>query len=369
MKIAVFHELPLGGALRSFNALAQELSRHHEVTIYSVAEASTPNENAAEAHSFVFHPTKQRGFVGRITHDTVDLLRLARLHLSIAREIDAGKYDVVVVHPSRWTQAPFLLSFLRTPTVYYCQEPLRLVHDPCVYAVDGLALPNKLYEKLNRAWRGWIDFVNTQAAGSLLANSHFSCSWIERVYGRKADVCYLGVDTQLFRPIKTAKKYDILFLGAPVSIEGFDLLKKAQAISHRIWSVCVVKRRVNGRGISDAQLVKTINQSRVVVCLSKNEPFGLTILEAGGCGVPVVAVHEGGFVESVKDKQTGLLVTRDPEGLAHALNHVLADSGLRREMGREGRDNALRHWTWEKSGRRLEQLLTRAVRNSERNIL
>src|SRR5581483_6557038 len=46
----------------------------------------------------------------------------------------------------------------------------------------------------------------------------------------------------------------------------------------------------------------------VVACSAWYEPFGLTPLEAMACGIPVVAYAVGGFVDTVVDQVTGVLV-------------------------------------------------------------
>lgn len=56
-------------------------------------------------------------------------------------------------------------------------------------------------------------------------------------------------------------------------------------------------------------------------------------------GVPVIGGNVGGVPETMQADVTGLLVPpRDPAALAAALERLLADPGLRRSMGRAGRD-------------------------------
>jgi glycosyltransferase involved in cell wall biosynthesis len=79
-----------------------------------------------------------------------------------------------------------------------------------------------------------------------------------------------------------------------------------------------------------------------VVC-SLAEPCGLATLEAMAQGRPVVATASGGSPELVDDGIEGFLVPpRDPERLANRLDCLLDSPGLRREMGRRGRDRAQR---------------------------
>ena len=79
-----------------------------------------------------------------------------------------------------------------------------------------------------------------------------------------------------------------------------------------------------------------------VLCLpSYSEGMPNVVLEAGACGLPVVATGVGGIPEVVKDGETGYLVPpRQPERLAEAVIKLALDPGLRGEMGRAGRKRA-----------------------------
>lgn len=69
------------------------------------------------------------------------------------------------------------------------------------------------------------------------------------------------------------------------------------------------------------------------------ESFGLTIVEAMGVGVPVVAANmEGPLTEIIDHTIDGLLVgNREPDDLAHAVIGLLEDEPLRRKMGAHAR--------------------------------
>ncbi|MFY1670964.1 glycosyltransferase [Plantactinospora sp. WMMB334] len=73
----------------------------------------------------------------------------------------------------------------------------------------------------------------------------------------------------------------------------------------------------------------------LVVQTSDHEGTPLTLIEAGHAGRPVVATDVGGTAEVVRHGRTGLLCDRrDVDGLSRAVLRLLADDGLRREMGR-----------------------------------
>jgi sucrose-phosphate synthase len=56
------------------------------------------------------------------------------------------------------------------------------------------------------------------------------------------------------------------------------------------------------------------------------EPFGLTLIEASACGVPIVATNDGGPVDIVKNCNNGILVdARKPDDIGEAIKSILID--------------------------------------------
>jgi glycosyltransferase involved in cell wall biosynthesis len=87
---------------------------------------------------------------------------------------------------------------------------------------------------------------------------------------------------------------------------------------------------------------------------SSPEPFSLTLPEAMGCGVPVVATAHGGNPEIVEDGVTGLLVPpRDEAALAQALIRLCRDRALAGAMGVRARALVAERFTWRAQAMRL----------------
>jgi len=99
-------------------------------------------------------------------------------------------------------------------------------------------------------------------------------------------------------------------------------------------------RRVRFVGPRD-DVPQVLRALDVLVNASAAEPFGLSVLEAQACGIPVVAPSSGGVPDFVTDGDNGLLVTPgDPALLASALQTLLCDAPLRKRLGRRGRETA-----------------------------
>jgi sucrose-phosphate synthase len=77
------------------------------------------------------------------------------------------------------------------------------------------------------------------------------------------------------------------------------------------------------------------------------EPFGLTLIEAAGCGLPIVATEDGGPQEIVRNCRNGVLVDPlDPGSIRDGLLRVLRDPDEWDEMARNGIHGVRAHYSW-----------------------
>ncbi|HIH00720.1 TPA: glycosyltransferase family 4 protein, partial [Thermoplasmata archaeon] len=105
------------------------------------------------------------------------------------------------------------------------------------------------------------------------------------------------------------------------------------------------------QSIDDGSLLGFYSDSDLVVLPSRNEGWGLSLMEAMACRKPVVATRVGGIPELVRDGVDGLLVEPgDVAGLAEAIVRLLADERLRSTMGASGRER-VSEFSWAESAR------------------
>jgi glycosyltransferase involved in cell wall biosynthesis len=84
------------------------------------------------------------------------------------------------------------------------------------------------------------------------------------------------------------------------------------------------------------------------VCVpSRNEPFGIVILEAWAAGKPVVATTNGGPREFVTHEKDGFLVYDNPGSVAWGITRVFADFKHAEWMGEQGRVKAAYGFSWD----------------------
>jgi glycosyltransferase involved in cell wall biosynthesis len=395
MRIALYHNLLSGGAKRTLLEATRRLASRHHVDAYTL---SCSEHDFADIRPWVvghnvfpFEPLPLlKSPFGRVNQvlRCADLRRLSRLAGQIARQIEQVGYDVVFVHPCQFEQSPSVLRYLeRIPSVYYCQEPLRLLYEAMPdrpYGDEAIGrrrilnrldpLPS-LYRRMLRS----VDQLNTRSARTVLVNSRFMARAVADIYGVTPKVSYHGVDVEQFKPASVEKRHRVLAVGSLTPLKGFDFLIRAMAEYPSEGRPALViasnfqnppeRAYLEGLArelgvelvllgsVSDQDLVRLYNEARVAVYAPIREPFGLVPLEAMACATPVVAVAEGGVSESVVEGQTGFLVERDPRQFAAAVRRLVDDPGLARRLGENGRRQVLEHWSWDRAVASLESHL------------
>jgi len=84
------------------------------------------------------------------------------------------------------------------------------------------------------------------------------------------------------------------------------------------------------------------------------EGFGMVFLEANASGKPVIGGRSGGVEHAVIDRVTGLLFDpSDHASLSKTLLEMCTDSALRDRLGRQGRERALRYFSWDQASDNL----------------
>jgi sucrose-phosphate synthase len=77
------------------------------------------------------------------------------------------------------------------------------------------------------------------------------------------------------------------------------------------------------------------------------EPFGLTLIEAAACGIPVVATDDGGPRDIIGNCRNGILVdVSDTKKISEAINKIIDDKNLWNEFSENGIKKVRRYYTW-----------------------
>lgn len=119
-----------------------------------------------------------------------------------------------------------------------------------------------------------------------------------------------------------------------------------------------IERSVTFTGlVPHERLAERYREAALVVNPSLSETFGVTLIEAMACELPVIAARAGGMTEIVVDGESGILVEPDnASSLAEGILALLRDASLRQTIGRAARQRVLQHFTWDRVAASLADL-------------
>jgi len=111
----------------------------------------------------------------------------------------------------------------------------------------------------------------------------------------------------------------------------------------------------------DSDLINLYKSTDLVCVPSRNEPFGIVILEAWAAGKPVVATHNGGPREFVSHTRDGLLVYDNPGSIGWGVREVFSNFDHARWMGDQGRAKAAFGFSWDRIAEQTEGIYRELV--------
>lgn len=148
---------------------------------------------------------------------------------------------------------------------------------------------------------------------------------------------------------------DLMLDAAPSVIAGFPKAKFVIAGEGDMRKD--LEARVARDGIADSvrfigyrsgkDLIGLFRSADLVCVPSRNEPFGIVILEAWSASKAVVATRTGGPAEFVTHQVTGWTVPCDAAAIGEGLRSVLGDPALAARMGLAGRKEAETRFSWD----------------------
>ncbi|KAI8140704.1 alpha-1,3/1,6-mannosyltransferase ALG2 [Fennellomyces sp. T-0311] len=90
---------------------------------------------------------------------------------------------------------------------------------------------------------------------------------------------------------------------------------------------------------NDAQRTFLLSHADLMLYTPANEHFGITPVEGMYARVPVIADNSGGPMETIVDKETGLLLPSDPVAWGNGIKDFITGKHDRAQMGRQGREH------------------------------
>ena len=234
---------------------------------------------------------------------------------------------------------------LGIPTVAFCHS------DPA--ALAALHIGNWAEPPVRRRWARLI-----RRFDKVIAPSRHIAERLDDAGVLRVTIQPLGVDTDTFRPDladREALRTELglapstrllVFAGRPAREKNIEVLLDAVARLGRDYHLILVGAGAGARPQENAtfldyrrdpqEVARLLASCDAFVHANDREPFGLVVLEALACGLPVVGVEAGGVSELV-DEAVGQLARRaTPEALAEAIEALFArDQAPLRSAARE----------------------------------
>lgn len=373
MRVAYFswetyHSIAVGGIAAHVSELACALAkRGHDIHIFTrQGDHQSAYERIDGVHYHRCSYAPHTSFITEVGH-----MCRAFLDAFFAEEEFGGTFDIIHAHD--WLTAQVII-WLRQIRAY---KFIFTVHST-EFGRSGNAFAGGDSEAIsNLEWSGIYHADRVIAVSQALKNE---LTWLYTVPEYKINVIYNGVHCEAFDgwidDLAVRKMYDIgpddpiiLFVGRMVIQKGPDILTECiptmlrhypnakfvfagdggmrmatEDIAYRLGVHGSTRFLGNLNGWRLRDLFKTAE----CVCIpSRNEPFGIVILEAWSAGKPVVASVNGGPSEIVWHEVNGYKVEPSPQSVTWGLGTLLADGEHAQWMGRNGRLAAESVFCWE----------------------
>ncbi|MCX6759140.1 MAG: glycosyltransferase family 4 protein [Candidatus Nealsonbacteria bacterium] len=389
LKIAVYHNLPDGGAKKVIENIISGLkNRGHEIDIYTGEGFHSSKLSKKYSFNKILLP--------------FNLWRYRRFCRKLASEINREDYDVGIITNSKILQHPYVLKYIKFPKLLISQEPLRSIYERnfqknYVYKRYYKGLAGRLvslYSLLDNFVRERPDRENLKNADELIVNSYFSKENFLSDYGILGKVVYPGVDTKIFKPpLENKRENYILSIGIYHLVKAHDLVIKALSfipenkrpllkilgfgnLDTSKKELQYLKNLRDSLGLEENvkfekdflgnNIINYYQNAYLTIATHFLEPFGFAPIESMACGTPVVAVKEGGFRETVKHGETGLLVERDPKELANAILCLIENKEIWKRFSENGLNWVKSNFSWESAVIKIEKELLTLTKNENR---
>jgi glycosyltransferase involved in cell wall biosynthesis len=229
-----------------------------------------------------------------------------------------------------------------------------------------------------------VEYEGTYCADRVITVSAALANEVKWLYGvpdTKLRMVHNGVNCRRFNgyidPGPVRARFGVgpldpmtLYVGRMSTQKGPDLLLEAVPgiLEHR-WDAKIVfvgdgdmtpylQRRAWELGVShavrfpgalppDDGLIDLFKSTDVVCVPSRNEPFGLVVLEAWSAGKPVVVTENGGPRYFTSHGEDGFVVYPNPQSICWGINTVFGNFEHARWMGSRGRVKAAYGFSWD----------------------
>jgi glycosyltransferase involved in cell wall biosynthesis len=225
---------------------------------------------------------------------------------------------------------------------------------------------------------GAADIARYRRDDAVIALTEWEARWYRERGVKNVHVTGVGPNVASL-PEVAREPAMILFVGRKERYKGYHALSDAArivwgerpdakfvAIGQPAWNAFLSRpptdpRWVERGVVSEQEKAAAFARATIFAMPSEHETFGHAYLEAWLAGIPVIAGDVEPLREVVRDGVDGLHARNDPRDVADAILALLADPEGARRMGENGRQRALRDFTWAAVAKRTEAAYVEAI--------
>lgn len=210
--------------------------------------------------------------------------------------------------------------------------------------------------KLRQAFTWLISWITYAAANQIVVATYEDKEFVHKTFWMKSDKINIHpnwIDTKIFAPKDVKQKENtILYVGRLNAQKNLDAL--LEAVAQTPYTLDLVgdgelradlENRAEELGtkanflgfVANDTLPQLYNEYPVYILPSHYEGNPKTLLEAMSCGRPVIGADVSGIASVVSHEETGLLCAEDAGSIKNALDQLMSDTGLQKELGANAR--------------------------------
>lgn len=308
--------------------------------------------------------------------------------------------SIVMPFTKLWSQTRLSLHLIRNkPDVLF--EPahtIPLIHPKATVVTlhdVGFKYYPQLYSGFDKFYHPWSMAYSAKHATRIITPSKDAKKDVVKFFNinsDKIDVIYHGYNKEIYFPTerKSSKlgKY-LLFIGRLEEkknitglIKAYGLLRKEKNINHKLILIgkesygfekiifeiqklpSEIRKDVIITGyINQEEKVEYLKQADIFVLPSFFEGFGMPIIEAMACGVPVICSNVTSLPE-IADKAAILVNPYKPLDIAAGLSKVINNPKLKQELIYQGLKR-VKQFSWEKAGQQTLDVIFKAIKEQK----
>jgi len=116
--------------------------------------------------------------------------------------------------------------------------------------------------------------------------------------------------------------------------------------------------------LSGQEKLAALRDSDIFVLSSYTENFGIAVVEAMACGLPVVISNRVNIWREVNDAGAGIVTNCESHEVAEAIMRLLDNRNLREEMGKRGKKLVEEKYTWPELAKQITQVYEQILEKS-----